>query len=290
VTAVDVIVVGSLHLDIVVKASHLPSLDETVRGQSWSRVCGGKGGNQACWASKLGAKTAMISRVGDDDFGRTLRANLQATGVDHRAVTTDTSAGSGMSVAILEKTGSYGAVIVSGANLNITSDETVAVINQFSGARLLLLQNEINETVNIAAAQYAKSKGLDVILNAAPARAINPALANCIDILIVNRVEVEMMSGLKVDNRIDAVTACQKLRTIAKQIVITLGAEGLVYQDGEAAPVEVLPHPVTVISTHGAGDCFTGQLAAALAGGATFADSIMLANQTAARFVAGGLG
>ena len=113
----DVIVCGSLHLDIMVDAPHLPRLDETAVGKAWRQVCGGKGGNQAVQAARHGAKTAMIGCVGEDDFGARLTANLDAAGVDRSGIGVDRRAGSGMSVAIVDKNGDYGAVIVSGANL-----------------------------------------------------------------------------------------------------------------------------------------------------------------------------
>ena len=115
----DVVVCGSLHLDIVVRAPQLPRIDETAVGTTWEHVCGGKGGNQAVQAAKAGASTAMVSCIGRDAFGPMLLANLKASGVNSNAVTVDPQAGSGMSVAILQDDGDYGAVIVSGANLKI---------------------------------------------------------------------------------------------------------------------------------------------------------------------------
>ena len=91
----DVIVCGSLHLDIVVQAKALPRLDETAVGSAWKQVCGGKGGNQAVQAARAGARTAMIGRIGPDQFGKTLLANLTACGVDVQAITIDDAAGSG---------------------------------------------------------------------------------------------------------------------------------------------------------------------------------------------------
>ena len=118
-TIFDVIVCGSLHLDIMVKGAPLPRLDETAVGSGWGMACGGKGGNQAVMAARMGARTAMIGRVGEDDFGRRLLANLDRFQIDRIAVGKDESAGSGMSVAIVDAQGDYGAVIVSGANLKL---------------------------------------------------------------------------------------------------------------------------------------------------------------------------
>jgi ribokinase len=103
--AFDVIVCGSLHLDIMLYAPHLPRPDETVAGQRWDQQCGGKGGNQAVMAARAGAHTAIIGRVGDDDFGARLKRHLDLAGVDARAVSVDPVAGSGMSAAIVQDDG-----------------------------------------------------------------------------------------------------------------------------------------------------------------------------------------
>jgi ribokinase len=119
----DVIVCGSLHLDIVVKAPALPRIDETAVGSEWRKIFGGKGGNQAMQAARAGARTAMIGCVGKDDFGEMLLAHLKSGGVDISHVAVDGVRASGMSVAILQDNGEYGAVIVSGSNLEIDPQE-----------------------------------------------------------------------------------------------------------------------------------------------------------------------
>jgi sugar/nucleoside kinase (ribokinase family) len=118
----DVIVCGSLHLDILVYSPSLPRPDETVQGTHWDQQCGGKGGNQAVMSARAGARTCMIGRIGDDDFGTKLIQNLKAVGVNASAVLVDPTEGSGMSAAIVRNDGDYGAVIVSGANLRIPPD------------------------------------------------------------------------------------------------------------------------------------------------------------------------
>ena len=152
----DVIVCGSLHLDIMLYAPALPRPDETVAGHRWRRKCGGKGGNQAVMAARAGARTAMIGRIGDDDFGDELVAHLDAVGVDRHEVAVDGTTGSGMSAAIVQDDGDYGAVIVSGANLRIDPTEAAAAWERLGGARTLVLQNEAPEAVNIAVATRAR--------------------------------------------------------------------------------------------------------------------------------------
>ena len=281
----DVVVCGSLHLDIVVHAPALPKLDETAVGSSWEHVCGGKGGNQAVQAASAGARTAMIGRIGDDDFGRTLIANLNASGVDCAAVSTDGSRGSGMSVAILQDSGDYGAVIVSGSNLGIDP----AAVNQtwadLGGSKVLVLQNEIPHLANVAAASAARRSGAVVILNAAPARGMGTDLLDNVDVLIVNRVEAEDISGLQVADAASAMAALPTLSGNGRSVVVTLGAGGLVVGRPETQPAFIASLPVEVTSTHGAGDCFVGVLAAQIASGASLIDACHAANSAAAAHV-----
>ena len=281
----DVLVCGSLHLDIVVHAPHLPRPDETVVGDAWDQVCGGKGGNQAVQAARLGAKTSMIGRIGRDDFGARLLANLDRAGVDRSAVETDPQAGSGMSVASIDAQGDYGAVIVSGSNLAIAPAAVASSWQRLGGARVLVLQNEVPHAVNVAAAKVARAAGAIVLLNAAPARKLGPDLLDLVDVLVVNRIEAEMISGRPVADRAAAIAALPALGAGDRTVIVTLGAGGLVLAEPDAVPVEISALPVTVVSTHGAGDCFVGALAGRLAKGAGMIEACRFANTRAGEFV-----
>ena len=283
--AFDVIVCGSLHLDIMVKAPALPQIDETAVGTSWSQVCGGKGGNQAVQAARAGARTAMIGRVGADDFGQTLTDNLAKAGVDLSGVSTDPHKGSGMSVAILQDDGDYGAVIVSGANLAIDPDAVAGQWQNLGGASVLVLQNEVPGGVNLAAARVAASAGAMVVFNAAPAQVLTRELSDLVHVLIVNRVEAGELAGRAVLDFASARLALPKLCRPQRSVVITLGGEGLLVAPVDGEIVEIAALPVEVTSTHGAGDCFVGVLAARLAAGDSLVDGCRSANQWAAEHV-----
>jgi ribokinase len=283
--AFDVIVCGSLHLDIVVHAPALPKIDETAVGDRWEQVPGGKGGNQAVQAARHGAKTAMIGRVGSDGFGQTLLENLKKASVDVMAVAIDPQLGSGMSVAILQDNGEYGAVIVSGSNLAMDSTSLESTWDVIGGAKVLVLQNEVPHAVNVAAAAVARQNGALVVLNAAPARAMAGDLLDNVDVLVVNRVEAEAMSGFEVVDRDSAIAALQHIGMVKSSIIITLGGKGLVVCPRAEAPVSMDAVPVQVRSTHGAGDCFVGVLAAQLAANLPLVEACRIANQQAAVFV-----
>lgn len=250
-----ILVCGSLHLDVVVTAPRLPRLDETLAGQGVSYPFGGKGGNQALAAARMGAQVAIAGRVGDDAFAATLLAALDAGGVD-RTLVQQGEGPSGMSVAIVDASGGYGAVIVSAANLLIDPGR----ITIPPGTTHVLLQNEIPEAVNLAVARNARTAGARVILNAAPARAMPDELLSLTDLLIVNRVEAGDLSPG---------TPAQSAKALAARgpvaVIVTLAADGLVLWDGALTTLPA--HRVKVVSTHGAGDAFVGALAAEWARG-----------------------
>ena len=278
-----VVVAGSLHYDIMVDAPDRPRKGETVTGRSWAPKCGGKGGNQAVAAARSGADTLMVGAVGSDDFAQSLLANLDAAGVDRSAVATREGVGSGMSVAIFDDGGDYGAVIVSGANLAVAADQLDDV--RLAAARILVLQNEIPEHVNAALAMRARRCGVTVLLNAAPARAFATDLAANVDILVLNAVEAEMLGGGPVDSLAEALAAAQALTATCGIVVVTAGGDGVAAADGRGLALTMPAVPIEVASTHGAGDAFVGTFAASLARGASIESSLDAANREAARIV-----
>lgn len=251
----SVFVCGALHLDVMVDAPHLPTPDETVTGSAVAYAFGGKGGNQAVAAARMGARVEMAGRVGSDDFARALLGGLDAAGVG-RVQVQEVSGASGMSVAIVETGGTYGAVIVSAANLQNDGRITLP-----SGCTSLLLQNEIPASANHEAANRARAAGVRVILNAAPARVDDMGLLTLTDLLVVNRVEAAQLLGL--DRLDDPLAAAASLVALGPgQVIVTLGGDGLVLFDGKARHSPA--RRVQVASTHGAGDAFIGALAARL--------------------------
>jgi ribokinase len=277
-----VVVVGSLHYDIMVDAPDRPRKGETLAGHRWAPKLGGKGGNQAVAARREGAATALVGAVGRDDFGTALLAGLDRAAVDRTRVAVLDGVGSGMSVAIVDRDGDYGAVIVSGANLAIEAAQLDGTL--LSRAKILVLQNEIPEDVNEAVARQARHHGVRTILNAAPARPFATGLAALVDILVVNAVEAEMLGGGPVEHLEGAAAAARRLATQFSAVLVTAGGDGVAFCDGEG--LRTLPGiSVQVASTHGAGDAFVGTLAARLAAGDPIAVALTCANEVAARLV-----
>lgn len=242
----NLFVVGSLHLDVIVKSPRIPQKDETIIGKSVEYVFGGKGGNQALAADQNGANTYFAGRVGSDSFAKLLTTHLQHSSVDFSALQVGAGA-SGMSVAIVETSGEYSAAVVSGENLHI--DEKSIELPKNTG--VLLLQNEINDKVNLKLAKRAKATGSKIWLNAAPAKQIDTKLLSLIDLCIVNRVEAEFYefsNKEKIQNNLT--------------IIKTLGQQGLELIEPDGNTKKIPAFNVNVVSSHGAGDMFIGALAA----------------------------
>jgi ribokinase len=276
----SVSVVGSLHLDIMVEAPRLPASDETLIGTAWHTRCGGKGGNQAVAAARFGAVTGFGGCIGQDDFGRRLRVNLEQAGVDVSCLALTTAQGSGMSVAISEASGEYGAIVVSGANGAIDAATIGENWAPLWRCGLLLLQDEVDEAVNLAAARAAKRGGARIVLNAAPARPMSPALLALVDVLVVNRLEARMMTGLE-----DLDEALARLAASTRDTIVTLGGDGLVLLERSGVHTRIAAFPVRLLSSHGAGDLFCGALAARFVAGDALPAACRFAAAAAALFV-----
>ena len=225
----------------------------------------------------------MVGAVGDDSFGAALLAGLDRAQVDRTNVAVLSGIGSGMSVAIFDDDGDYGAVIVSGANLAIAPGQAGSEL--LSQAKVLVLQNEIPEVANEAVARHARDLGLSTILNAAPARPFTTNLPDLVDILVVNAIEAEMLGGGHVSSLETAACAAERLAARFKSVVVTAGGDGVGSFDRSGHAVKLPGITVAVASTHGAGDAFVGTLAARMAVGDPFEVALSTANIEAAKLV-----
>ena len=251
-----ILVVGSLHLDVIVHSSRLPKPDETLLGDNVSYRFGGKGGNQALAAAKIDVQVFMAGRIGTDNFGKQLYDTLSNQNINLDGLKMVDEA-TGMSVALIGSDGIYSAVVVSGVNQTIDLSE-IAVPDDLT---VLVLQNEINTDANFEIIKKVP-KSTFVILNAAPALTPNKGFFERIDLLIVNQLEAKMLLNEEpsIFNNLDALRKLQNLGP--KEVIITLGADGYT---GISKNGEIFSEPgikVDVLSTHGAGDSFVGTLAA----------------------------
>lgn len=279
----SVVVVGSLHYDIIVSSARLPRIGETLPGEAWLSKCGGKGGNQAVEAARHGAATSMVACIGRDEFGTRLLNNLAGSGVDTTHVSV-ADAGSGLSVVISEASGDYAAVIVSGSNQGVSEQQIAGAQSLIGEASVVILQNEIPDIANLAAARRARAAGALLILNAAPARTLPAELAALLDILVVNAVEAEMLGAGPVIDLASAARAAGHLSGTIPTVIVTAGGDGVAVRSAEYTGV-LAPHAVKLVSTHGAGDAFIGALAARLVSGDRIEHAVAYANAAAALIV-----
>ncbi|WP_413463412.1 ribokinase [Acidovorax radicis] len=253
-------------MDLVLPVAHAPEAGETVLAEGLHLIPGGKGGNQAVACARQGAHVSLFGRVGDDAYGHTLRAGLDADGIDHRGVQTDTDTTTGVAAITVDATAQNRIVVVPGANGRFVLD-AAALDAALQGAQGLVLQFEIPLPQVLAAAQRAGAARCPVLLNPSPLQPLPEALWPLIDTLVVNEVEAAALAGVAVATPQDAAAAAQALRTRGPaQVVVTLGAAGAVAADAAGCR----HHPgmkVRAVDTTAAGDTFLGALTVALAQG-----------------------
>jgi len=258
----NVVVLGSANLDIVVPVPHHPATGETVLGGHHDRIPGGKGANQAVAAARLGARVAMVGRVGSDDAGGTLRAALQGAGVDCRHLAVDGQAASGLALIGVDRSGDNTIIVSPGANHRVGPDDVAAAAPLLASAAVTLVQLEVPAMAVEAAVAASGGK---VILNPAPASLLSAALLERVDVLVPNRIELAQLAGSAEAGGLAAVEEMARDLPVPT-VVVTLGADGALLVAGGDAVVLPAP-PVEVVDTTGAGDAFCGAIAEALARG-----------------------
>ena len=275
------LVVGSLNMDLVVTAKHLPTKGETVLGNTFATFPGGKGANQAVAAAKLGADVTMVGCIGQDSFGEQLSKSLEASRVRVNFLK-KVNCSTGTALITVEDSGANTIVVVAGANGYCAKQDVDQALSVLTEPGILLVQHEVPvETVEYAI-KMAKTQGWTVILNPAPARQVTKGILSLVDILTPNETETAFLSGSRVDNMHEAEEAAQKLLASGiATVIITLGEKGaLCCRAGETHYIP--SYEVTAVDTTAAGDAYTGALAAALAEGKSLLDSAHFAAAAAA--------
>ena len=284
-----VVVLGSVHMDLIATAARLPGRGESVAGGLFTMAPGGKGGNQACQFALAGARVHMLARLGDDLFGRQLLAGLQAKGVDTAYVAIDPDFPTGAST-VLAAEGDYCSIIAPGAaaRLSVADVERARPALQAAGA--LVVQLELPVAVSNYAAGMAAQMGACVIFNASPAperwSQVPESLWHATSILIINQVEAGSLLGRSIQPA-QAAAALGDLaaRFGTQTIVITFGAAGsAAWSAGEV--VQQAAFPAVVEDTVGAGDAFLGVFSLALVEGLAPAAALRRAAAAGAMAVA----
>jgi ribokinase len=278
-----VAVVGSLNMDLVARAPRLPHPGETLAGRTFAQVAGGKGGNQAVAAARLGAQVSMLGCVGADANGAQLRAGLEAEGIDCAALETGREA-TGVALIVVDDASQNAIVIVAGSNGEVTPETIARHEAVLAAADVVICQLETPLATVHAALAAARRLGKTVILNPAPATGPLPAeWLPLIDYLIPNELEAATLTGLPVGSPEEAATAAAVLRAAgARNVLVTLGPRGVQAALEGAAPVLYDAPKVEAVDTTAAGDTFIGGFAAQLAEGADVDAAIRFAQRAAA--------
>lgn len=267
-----ILVIGSVSTDFVVTTTVKPKQGETVFGEAFETSFGGKGANQAVAASRLDAKVEMAGCVGPDLFGEEIIENLQANSVDTSNIAVVPQAVSGSAHITLHQ-GDNSIVVIPGANNEMTLERVSAIKENILSSDFVIIQNEIPQKTNEAIIEWCWEKKIPLLYNPAPAREIREELLAKTTYFTPN--EHEFKALFPNQRRQDI------LKKYPNQLIITLGAEGAVFHNGEKE-VLVPAYQVTPVDTTGAGDTFNGALAAKLLEGAKLEAAIRFANQAAA--------
>ena len=266
----EIVVIGSANADLVTRVERLPAPGETVLATGYAEHPGGKGANQAIAAARLGRAVSFVGVVGDDEHGALLTEALVAEDVDVANVRRLSGVPTGRALVLVDDAAENSIVVVSGANAEVRPDDVAAAAVALRGAAVAVAQLEIPLEAVRAAAGHAAGRFL---LNPAPARPLDAELLDRVDVLVVNEGEFARVTGVEVGDDAEEFADRVGQAGLRCAVVVTLGGRGaMVCEKGQ---VTVCPAPpVTVVDTTGAGDCFVGALADALARGRSLPDAL----------------
>ncbi|MFK0524476.1 ribokinase [Paenibacillus illinoisensis] len=264
-------VIGSSSMDLVVTSSRRPGAGETVLGESFKTVPGGKGANQAVAAARLGGEVTMIGRVGDDTFGQDILNNFKANAVNTQNVKPVTHSESGTAHIILAE-GDNSIVFVEAANREVTPAYVDQAAEVILNADIVLIQQEIPEETVVRVSSLCAEYGTPLLLNPAPARTVPQEVIDNAAYITPNEHEAEIL--------FQGMSPAEALRKYPNKLFITEGSKGVRYFDG-AEEILVPTYKVEAVDTTGAGDTFNAAFAVALAEGKPLQESIRFANRAA---------
>ncbi len=280
-TRPKIVVVGSANTDMVVKVPHLLRPGETLLGSRFIMARGGKGANQAVAAQRLGGEVTFIARLGRDNFGRDSAAAYREEGINTDFIVWDDEAPSGVALIMVSETGENIIAVVPGANGRLSPGDICSAEQAIIGAYCMLLQLEIPlETVEMAV-RLAKSHGVRVILNPAPAVPLPRSILDYVDVITPNENEAAILLGADFDPGSEQGMSDLFNKLKVPELVMTMGKRGARFsRDNQAATVP--PYPVEPIDTTAAGDAFNGALAVALGRGEGLESAVRFANAVGA--------
>ncbi len=266
-TLPSVVVVGSSNTDLVITSERLPRPGETVLGGAFQVVAGGKGANQAVAAARAGARVTFVANIGRDDFGDAALRRFKGEGINTRWVSRSRTAPSGVALILVGARGENAISVARSSNSELSAQDVEAAGAAIRRARVVVAQLEVPLAAVARAVELAAGAGVPVLLNPAPARRLPKGLLRRVTWLTPNVSELGGLTGREVGSDAALVGAARSLQAVGvSHVLVTCGARGVCWCD--PAGVRWIPAPrVKAVDTVGAGDCFSGALAAALARG-----------------------
>lgn len=275
-------VIGSLNMDLIVEAPHIPAPGETVIGGAFYTAVGGKGANQAVAAARLGAQVTMVGRLGDDAYGQAQIEGMRAEGIDTTYIKADPESHTGVALITVEESGQNSIVVSPGANWRLSAIDVNAVEDAIANADIVLLQLEVRDEVIECAVDLATRHNIPILLNPAPARPLKPELLGKVAYLIPNESETALYTNQAITDRASALAAAEKLRQIGIGVVIlTLGSQGALLHTVDLTE-HISAFPVNPVDTTAAGDAFVAGFAVAVASGHSLVAAVRFAAATGA--------
>jgi|CXWL01.1.fsa_nt_gi ribokinase len=275
-----IIVIGSANIDMVVKSKTLPLPGETILGGVFLMNAGGKGANQAVAAARLGGHVTLVTKVGDDIFGKQTVDGLNKEGINTDYVFVDDTAPSGTALIMVNEDGENCIVVAPGANANLLPAD-ISKIKNINEAEIILMQLEIPMETIIAVAKIAKANHQKVIINPAPAQVLSDELLKGLFLVTPNETEATLLTGIKVEDEATASQAAEVfLNKGVQNVIITLGRQGAYFQNADVKLK--IPAPVVkALDTTAAGDTFSGAISVALTENMNWENAIKFAIEAA---------
>lgn len=274
-----IIVIGSSNVDMVVRTSHLPAPGETILGGEFFMNQGGKGANQAVAIKRLGGNLIFMAKLGNDVLGRQSVGYFKKEGIDTRYIALDEDSASGVALISVDDHAENSIVVASGANMLLNEQDVDKMLEEMCEGDILLMQLEIPLQTVEYAARKAFGKGVKVVLNPAPARSLPKELFRHLYMVTPNRIEAEMLTGIKIANDADDEKVAEEICAMGvKNVIITLGSKGcLIREEGVSYRIDAFK--VEPVDTTAAGDTFNGALCVGLSEGMDLKQAAVMASK-----------